>query len=246
MLQAAHPLALAGVIEHSDYKADVWGRLRSTMTYVWTAVYGEPADAVRLRDRVQRIHSTVHGRLDHPMGPFPAGTPYSAEDPELLLWVHSTLVDTALLMYRNYVGPLAPEDAEAFWQDHRRLIEFIGVPESEIPLTLADFEAYWRSMIDSDVICVTPEAMELVRATVMRPPLPFFLRPAWETVNFVSAGFLPAKLREGYGFGWTPAHRALLAGSAESIKRGVVPLLPDLLRALPSARRAEAQLRVAA
>ena len=77
----------------------------------------------------------------------------------------------------------------------------------------------------------------------MRPPLPGVLRPAWEAVNFVSAGFLPRKLREGYGFTWTPAHRALLAGSAESVKRVVVPLLPDLMRALPAARRAE---RVAA
>ena len=83
------------------------------------------------------------------------------------------------------------------------------------------------------------EAMELARATVMRPPLPVVLRPAWEAVNFLSAGFLPAKLRDGYGFTWTPAHRALLAGSAQSIRRAVVPLLPDLARALPAARRAE-------
>ena len=94
-------------------------------------------------------------------------------------------------------------------------------------------------MIDSEVICVTPEAMELARVTVMRPPLPVVLRPAWEAVNFVSAGFLPAKLRGDYGFTWTPAHRALLAGSAESVKRLVVPLLPNLARALPAARSAE-------
>jgi uncharacterized protein (DUF2236 family) len=75
--------------------------------------------------------------------------------------------------------------------------------------------------------------------TIRRPPLPVFLRPAWEAVNFVSAGFLPAKLREGYGFTWTPAHRALLAGSAQYVRRAVVPLLPDLARALPAARRAE-------
>ena len=140
------------------------------------------------------------------MGPFPAGTPYSAEDPELLLWVHSTLVDTALLMYRTYVGPLSADDIDGFWQDHRKVIEFLGVPEPVIPPTYADFQAYSRTMIDSDVICVTPEAMELARATVMRPPLPAGLRRAWEAVNFVTAGLLPAKLRRDYGFTWTPAH----------------------------------------
>lgn len=239
LLQAAHPLALAGVMEHSDYERDVWGRLRTTMTYVWSAVYGTPEEAERMGGRVRAIHKTVNGSISRPMGPFPAGTPYSAEDPELLLWVHSTLVDTALLMYRTYVGPLSPEEIEGFWQDHRQLVAFIGVPESQIPETYADFQSYWRTMIDSDVICVTPEAMELARATVMRPPLPAVLRPAWEAVNFVSAGFLPAKLRRDYGFTWTPAHRALLAASAESVKRLVVPLLPDLARALPAARSAE-------
>jgi uncharacterized protein (DUF2236 family) len=239
LLQAAHPLALAGVIEHSDYERDVWGRLRSTMSYVWGVVYGSPEEAERLGQRVRAMHRNVHGTLPRAMGPFPKGTPYSAEDPQLLLWVQSTLVDTALLMYRTYVGALSVDDIEGFWQDHRRLIEFIGVPEGQIPRTYADFQAYWRTMIDSDVICVTPEAMELARATVMRPPLPAVLRPAWEAVNFISAGFLPAKLREGYGFKWTPAHRALLAGSAEYVKRAVVPLLPDLARALPAARRAE-------
>jgi uncharacterized protein (DUF2236 family) len=242
LLQAAHPLALAGVMEHSDYERDVWGRLRSTMTYVWGVVYGTEEEAERMGRRVRAIHKTVNGRIPRQMGPFPAGTPYSAEDPELLLWVHSTLVDTALLMYRTYVGPLSDSDAEAFWQDHRKLIEFIGVPAREIPPTYADFRAYWRTMIDSDTICVTPEAIVLARATVMRPPLPVVLRPAWETVNFVSAGFLPAKLRRDYGFTWTPAHRALLAGSAQYVKRAVVPLLPDLARALPVARRAEQAL----
>src|SRR6478672_13020205 len=245
LLQAAHPLALAGVMEHSDYERDVWGRLRSTMTYVWGVIYGSSDDAEQLGRRVRAIHKTVRGTIPRDMGPFPAGTPYSAEDPELLLWIQSTLVDTALLMYRTYVGPLSREDVEGFWQDHRKLIEFIGVPESQIPPTYADFQAYWRTMIDSDVICVTSEAMELARVTVMRPPLPAVLRPAWEAVNFVSAGFLPAKLREGYGFTWTPAHRALLAGSAQYVRRAVVPLLPDLARALPAARRAE-QLELAA
>jgi uncharacterized protein (DUF2236 family) len=239
LLQAAHPLALAGVMEHSDYERDVWGRLRSTMTYVWGVVYGTEEEADRLRRRVQAMHKRVNGTISRQMGPFPAGTPYSAEDPELLLWVHSTLVDTALLMYRTYVGPLSVDEMEGFWQDHRKLIEFIGVPENQIPATYPDFHAYWRTMIDSDVICVTPEAIELARATVMRPPLPVVVRPAWEAVNFISAGFLPAKLRRDYGFTWTPAHRALLAGSAQYVKRAVVPLLPDLARALPAARRAE-------
>src|SRR3954465_5411221 len=207
------------------------------MTYVWGVVYGTPGEGGGMGRRGGATTKTAPGTIPRAMGPFPAGTPYSAEDPELLLWVHSRLGDTALLMYRTYVGPLSTDEMEGFWQDHRKLIEFIGVPSSRIPETYADFKAYWRTMIDSDVICVTPEAIEMGRATIMRPPLPAVLRPAWEAVNFVTAGFLPAKLRDGYGFTWTPAHRALLAGSAQYVRRAVVPLLPDLARALPAARR---------
>jgi uncharacterized protein (DUF2236 family) len=238
LMQACHPLALAGVMEHSDYDEAPWGRLERTMTAVWTAVYGTPAAAERTGQHVRAMHTKVHGRLSKRMGPFPAGTPYDARDPELLMWVHATLVDTALLMHRTYVGHLSREDQEAYYQDMKVLARLFGTPDSAIPPTLADFEAYKRMMLASDAICVTDEARELCEV-VLNPPLPLFLRPAWEAIRFATAGFLPAKLREGFGFRWTPAHRAVLAASAQSVRRAVVPLLPDIVRALPSARAAE-------
>jgi uncharacterized protein (DUF2236 family) len=240
LMQAAHPLALAGVMDHSDYEAAPWGRLERTMNAVWTAVYGEPEEAERVGRHVRAMHTKVHGKIERQMGPFPAGTSYDARDPELLMWVHATIVDTALLMYRTYVGPLSAGEQESYYQDMKVLARLFGTPDKAIPETYADFVAWFRTMIDSEVICVTPEAHELV-ATVLKPPLPFVARPVWQAVNFVTAGFLPGKLRRGYGFTWTPAHRALLAGSAESLKR-VIPLLPDLARALPNARSAERAL----
>jgi len=241
LLQAAHPLALAGVMEHSDYEAGPWKRLERTMDAVWTAVYGAAEEAERVGRRVRAMHSRVKGRLSNAMGPFPAGTSYDAKDPELLLWVHATLVDTALLMYRTYVGPLAAAEVEAYYQDMKSLALLFGTPEEAIPESYGDFVAWWRAMLASEVICVTPEARALA-ATVLRPPLPVVARPAWELVKFATAGFLPAELRRGYGFSWTPAHRALLAASAEGVRRGFMPLLPDLARALPGARAAEREL----
>ena len=241
LLQAAHPLALAGIMEHSDYEAGPWTRLERTMDAVWTAVYGDPEDAERIGRRVRAMHGRVNGRLKRSMGPFPAGTAYDARDPELLMWVHATLVDTALLMYRTYVGPLSPGEQEGYYQDMKVLARLFGTPNEAIPDTYADFVAWWRTMLDSDVICVTPEAREL-SATVLKPPLPVVARPAWEVLNFVTAGFLPGELRRGYGLTWTPAHKALLAASAETVKRTVIPVLPDLARALPGARAAERSL----
>ena len=238
LLQAAHPLALAGIVEHSDYTAGPWARLERTMDAVWTAVYGDPADAERIGRRVRAIHGKINGTLKRRMGPFPAGTPYDARDPELLMWVHATLVDTALLMYRTYVGPLSLDEQEAYYQDMKHLARLFGTPDEAIPPTYPDFAAWWRGMLESERICVTPEARD-VAATVLRPPLPLVARPAWEVLNFASVGFLPSKLRRGYGFTWTPAHRALLAASAETVKRALLPLMPDPVRALPGARSAE-------
>jgi uncharacterized protein (DUF2236 family) len=241
LLQAAHPLALAGVIQHSDYQAGPWKRLERTMDAVWTAVYGEPHDAEQVGRRVRAIHERVHGRLATEMGPFHAGTPYDARDPELLLWVHATIVDTALLIYRTYVGPLTAAEVESYYQDMKALARLFGTPDDAIPESYGDFLAWWRAMLASDVICVTPEA-RMVAATVLKPPLPLLAWPAWEVVKFATAGFLPGKLRRGYGFSWTPAHRALLAASAEGLRRGFMPLLPDVARGLPGARAAEREL----
>jgi uncharacterized protein (DUF2236 family) len=238
LLQAAHPLALAGILEHSDYTAGPWARLERTMDAVWTAVYGDPADAEKVGRRVRAIHTKVNGTLNERMGPFPAGTRYDARDPELLMWVHATLLDTALLMYRTYVGPLSLDDQEAYYQEMKALARLFGTPDEAIPPTYPDFVAWWRAMLQSDRICVTPQARE-VAEMVLRPPLPLVARPAWEVLNFASVGFLPSKIRRGYGFTWTPAHRALLAASAETVRRALLPLLPDLLRALPGARSAE-------
>jgi uncharacterized protein (DUF2236 family) len=238
LMQAAHPLALAGVMEHSRYASEPWDRLERTMQAVWTAVYGEPAEAERIGRRVRAMHSKVHGVLHRPLGPFPAGTPYDARDPELLMWVHATLVDSALLLYRTYVRPLSLDEQEAYYQDMKALARLFGTPDEAIPETYADFVAWFRSMLDSDRICVTPEARALA-ATVLKPPLPVVARPVWEFVKFFTAGLLPPELRRGYGFTWTPAHGALLLGSSEYVKRVLVPLLPDMARALPGARTAE-------
>jgi uncharacterized protein (DUF2236 family) len=234
LMQAAHPLVLAGVLEHSDFERDPWARLARTMDAVWTAVYGDPGDAELAGRRARAIHGRVHGRLRRDVGPFPAGTGYDARDPELLMWVHATLVDTALLMYRTFVGRLASAEQEAYYRDMKHVARLFGTPDPAIPPTLADFDAYLRSTLDSEAICVTPEARELARA-VLSPPLPIVARPAWEAVRFATAGFLPEKLRRGYGFTWTPAHRAVLAGSAEAVRRAIMPLLPDRLRRLPAA-----------
>ena len=240
LMQAAHPLAVAGVVEHSDYRENPWSRLERTMTAVWTVVYGSREEADRVGARVRELHRHVRGRLAATAGPYPAGTEYRATDPDLLMWVHASLVDTALLMYRNYVSPLSEAEQESYYQDMKLLAQIFGTPERAIPDSLRDFRVYMRERLASDAICVTDAARQVADSTILNPPVPLPFRPAFQAINFISAGLLPEKLRREYGFGWDPARKALLVASAQYVRRVVLPLTPELIRAIPPARRAEA------
>ena len=99
LLQVAHPLVAAGVAEHSGYRENPVERLEGTMNAVWAIVFGTRAQADRAARRVRVMHERVHGSLPEAMGRYPAGTRTRRWDPELLLWVHATLVDTALLVH---------------------------------------------------------------------------------------------------------------------------------------------------
>jgi uncharacterized protein (DUF2236 family) len=171
LMQVAHPLVGAGVAGHSDYRESPWRRLERTMSSVWTVVYGSRADADRVGARVQSMHKKVHGRLSQQTGPYPEGTLYSAGDPELLLWVQATLVDTALLVYETWVGPLSETEQGDYYEDMKILARVFGTPRAVIPETLGDFRAYMRERLASNEIYVTDAARD-VRHSIMNPPLP--------------------------------------------------------------------------
>jgi uncharacterized protein (DUF2236 family) len=229
LLQVAHPLVAAGVAEHSDYRKDPWKRLEGTMNAVWSIVFGSRAQADRAAARVRLMHSRVNGRTA-------AGRPYSALDPELLMWVHATLVDTALLVYGQWVRPLSEAEQAAYHEEMKTAALLFGTPEEVIPATLADFRAYMARMLDSPDIRASETACEIARA-VMHPPLPLAMRPAMELANLITAGLMPPRLRREYGLSWDPARAALVAASRGTTRRVLMPLLPDRLRTVPAGYR---------
>jgi uncharacterized protein (DUF2236 family) len=141
LLQVAHPLVAAGVAGHSGYQDDPWKRLAGTMDAVWAVVFGSRTQADRAAARVRAMHRKVNGRLTETTGPFPAGTRYSALDPELLLWVHATLVDSALLVHSQWVGGLRAGDEAAYYEDMKTCARLFGTPSEVIPPTLGEFRA---------------------------------------------------------------------------------------------------------
>lgn len=239
LMQAAHPLAVSGLLAHSAELEDPYDRLARTAEVMDTIGFGSREDADRITARVRAMHRRVSGKITEPVGPYPAGTPYRADDPELLLWVLFTLVDSAVVVYRKYVGALSADDEAALWQDYRVVGRLFGLADADMPATLEDLHTYRREMLEGDQLHITPWARERARQIVLEPPVPLYLRPLLEGANFVTVTLLPSRIRREYGFSSlppAPVCRAIVAGGAEYIKRGVIPFLPDSLRLVPIAR----------
>jgi uncharacterized protein (DUF2236 family) len=233
LMQAAHPLAFAGFHAHTDALAEPYKRLERTAQVMHTVYFGERAEAERLTRRVRSMHSRVRGTLEEAAGPFPAGTPYAADDPDLLLWVLATLVDSALVVYSKYVRPLTPGERAAYWREFKVVGRLFGLTDAHLPDTLADFDSYMDAMVRGELLHVTPRARELAVGIVLRPPAPLWARGLVEAVNQTTIGLLPTPIRRQFGFSWDPARTVALHGGAEYLRRLVIPLLPGRLRYLP-------------
>ena len=244
ILQVAHPLVAAGVAEFSDYREDPWGRLYRTLDLTTSIVFGDSRTSAEGATRLERIHSRVQGETREPGGRFPAGTPYDASDPTLLMWVHATLVDTAILVYDRYVARLSIEERQRYYEEQKRLGEAFGVPLEQQPETYADFNDYFDGMVHGDDLGVTDALRDVADAT-LRPELPFLARPLVEAVNLATVGLLPERLRREIGLPWGPGRERLLSAS-RAMLHAALPILPGVLREFPPARSAERRLRTAA
>ncbi len=235
-MQAAHPVAFEGFFAHSGALDEPYERLRRTAEVMNTIGFGARADADRATRRVRSMHGKVRGELEKPAGRFPAGTPFAADDPELLLWVLATLVDSALVFYDKYVASLSPAERDAYWQDYRVVGGLFGLQDHEMPADIRAFDAYMHDMLTGGDLFVTSAARELALQIVMRPPVGLTKRPILEVVNFVTVGLLPPRLRRQFGLSWDPVRALMLRGGAEYAKRVLVPLAPGRLRFVSSAR----------
>ena len=236
LMQAAHPLAVAGLLAHSTALDEPYARLARTARVLNTIAFGSRRDADRVAARVRAMHRRVRGTLPADAGPHPAGTPYRADDPELLMWVLFTLVDSATVVYRKYVRTMSRTEESALWSDYRLLGRLFGLSEQAMPRTVEELDRYRRSMLEGDRLHVTEWARERARKIVLEPPVPWLARPLLETVNFTTIALLPDPIRDQYGFSPLPpaiVRKALVAGGAAYLKRAVIPLLPQRIRLVP-------------
>lgn len=235
LMQVAHPLVAAGVVRHSDYRNDLWQRLARTLKALYLITYGTKAEAERSGAAVRAVHTHVRGATTQRLGPFAAGTPYSAEDPELQLWVHGTLVVASLAAYQRFVRRLSKEEQSSYYGEMALVAELFGTPRSVIPPSLADFRDYFFTQVESETITVTVPAREVANV-VLRAPLPAPLRLLVPAHRLATAGLLPDRLRTEYGLRWTPLRALTLPFAARSVRVTSAPVLLAASRLAPVPR----------
>lgn len=241
LMQAAHPLAVAGLLAHSSALDDPYVRLARTAEVMNEITFGSRDEADRLTGKVRQMHRAVSGRLPEAVGRYPSGTPYRADDPRLLMWILYTLIDSSVVVYRTYVGDLSRAERASLWEDYKVIGRLFGLADSEMPQTIEDLRSYGRDMLESDILEVGAWARRRAREIVLEPPVPNLARPLLETVNFITIALLPDRIRAQYGFMPLPpavVRKALVRTGALYVRRGVLPLLPAQVRHVPAARRA--------
>jgi uncharacterized protein (DUF2236 family) len=236
LLQLAHPTVAAGVAQHSNFRDDPFARLRRTLMASFSVVFGPTPRAERALARIDAIHAGVRGRVPE------TGTRYAAHDPRLLLWVHATLIDTALRIYDRFVQPLSPTEAQAYHREGRQIAVRLGVPERDVPEALEELRAWMNEQIASGEVSVSPTAVELGQSVLY--PGPFPPRWIWDAAHLASVSVLPPAIRRGYGIPWSPARQRGVDRLAATSRR-ILPVVPGRLRFVPPARSAYRRLGVA-
>ena len=237
LLQLAHPLVAAGVAEHSSFREGrltAAVRLHHTVHAMLALTFGSDAARADALARINAIHRRVNGRLTEGAGAFAAGTPYSAEDPALLLWVHATLLESIPLVYERLVEPLSEAERDRYCSEAAPIVRALGVRDGE-PHSWSDMRRYVEQMHATGQIVVGRDARDLAEA-VLAPPFSWAIAPAAHVNRLFTIGLLPPFLRDQYGFSWTAADERALNRWTHLLRRAR-PWLPNRLALWSQARQ---------
>jgi uncharacterized protein (DUF2236 family) len=238
LLQLAHPLVAAGVDDHSTFREGrltAVSRLHHTVRAMLSLTYGSAAERDATLATINGIHRRVNGTLRGPVGPFAAGTRYSAEDPALLLWVHATLLESVPLVYNRVVRPLSDTELDEYCAEGAWVPPALGAHHGA-PRSWRELQAYVAGVHASGVLVVGAQARDLGRA-VLAPPLAALVWPAAYLNRLVTIGLLPPDIREQYGWTWSSGQQARMELALRML-RAARRLTPDVVALWPEARRA--------
>jgi uncharacterized protein (DUF2236 family) len=234
LLQIAHPVVAQGVADHSSYRKNPFARGIRTFQAVHAIVFGSRDSAIKTALAVHRTHARVYGQFKDPL-PQGFSRDYSARDPQALLWVAATLLDTSVFAYELCIKPLSDNDKEQYFQEGKRFGQLFGVPLSLYPATWQEFTQWMAHTIASDRIAVTPASRDIFQGLLFSTWLTRLLTPINRSI---AAMTLPHKLKQQFGLKQTlwvkVTFKALLF-----LTIGIMRIIPRRFRAVPAARRGE-------
>lgn len=207
LFQSLHPLAMAGVAQHSDYRRDPWGRLQRTADFLAATTFGPAEEAQRAIDMVKRVHTRVTGNSRD-------GRAYRANDPHLLRWVHIAELDSFITAHRHFgETPLEVHEYDTYVSEMAVIAEKLGVEEP--PRTVREVKQqidYYRQELSS-----SPEAREAARFLLVTPPLPLVARPPYALIGAAAVSLLPLWARRPLRLPWLPVSERTLVRPAGAI-----------------------------
>jgi uncharacterized protein (DUF2236 family) len=225
MIGALNPLAFVGTTEHTNAKLKPFQRLSHTAEVFETIFFGTRAEA----DRALAFVRVQSGSGRDAGTRVPAGTPYSAFDPQLMLWTLAMIADSGPFFYELFVDSLGEDEREELWQEYVRFGELFGMPREVAPPSQREFRAWFEGMLHSEEMYLTPNAHQIGYATAFEIPMPAYRAPAKAVHDLIMLGSLPARVRELYGVDFSRrqqgAFRAVVLGL-----RGARPLTPRSIR----------------
>lgn len=203
LLQSLHPLAMAGVAGHSGYRADPWGRLQRTSTYLAVTTFGTIRQAEELIGKVRGIHQRVRGKAAD-------GRPYAASDPELLRWVHVAEVDSFLASYARFGSErLSVVRRDDYVRQSSFVAEKLGA--HGLPQTYAELQHQLTAYRPD--LGGTAAAFDAAKFLLLTPPLPLAARPGYGMLAAAAVSTLPTWARRELKLPQIPlADRAIGAG----------------------------------
>jgi uncharacterized protein (DUF2236 family) len=213
LLQAAHPLVVAGVNQTGMYDRNPWKRLQRTLVLTYAITFGTRAEAHAAAEKINEVHARING-----VDPV-TGERYDALDPHLLLYVHATLIDSALRYEELTVGRLDDAGRQRFHEEQMLAAELVRIPKETIPPTVPALRAWLADVIDRGELRVT-EGARRVASLFSDPPADAEWRPILPQVARLAFGTLPPAVREMYGIRWNAGKDAALRATFAAMRAG--------------------------
>jgi uncharacterized protein (DUF2236 family) len=219
LIGALEPLTYTGTMISTRSANRPFQRLARTAKIQETILLGTREEADEALAVVRRLHERVKGTLPEAAGVHPAGTAYSAFDPELMLWTLAVIADSGRTMYETMVRPLSEGEREDLWQDYVRFGKLFGLPASEVPGSYREFDSWWRERLASADLQATAHGLEMAPLVAFEQPVPRAARGNVVAQNHIIKGTLPPRVREIFGIRWSAAHERSFQTMAAAHRR---------------------------